>query len=152
VIRRGPNQIEFSELHRWGVPLGGGINEAVAGRLFQRGSFKSVDVAPWSPGERPDYLIQLDVVRFEGLVPEEGTSLEGEARMLIRWEIIRPADGAVLTRGTTDHRPDGWNVGDYAGLVTLLDAGLGALSDDLTAGIERLELSNAGITPNRPDS
>lgn len=154
VVRHGAHQIGFSEFHRWGEALGGGVNRALAGHLLKRGSFATVDVAPWSPRERYAYLIQLDVMRFEGVIPEgaagvqgefqEGEAQEaeaglGEAHLMVSWEIIRYEDGVVLSRGVTDYRQGGWRVGDYAGLVTLLDAGLGVLADDLVAGIEALK-------------
>ncbi|MEX2467266.1 MAG: PqiC family protein, partial [Gemmatimonadota bacterium] len=99
VVRRGPNQIGLSELHRWGEHLGEGINRAVAGHLFEQGTFRAVDVAPWAPRERHDYLIQLHVLRFEGQLPEEEATLEGGGHVVATWEIIRPEDGRVLTRG-----------------------------------------------------
>ncbi|MEX2527937.1 MAG: PqiC family protein [Gemmatimonadota bacterium] len=148
VVRSGSHQIGFSELHRWAEDLGGGINRAVAGYLSQRGSFGAVDVAPWSPRENYAYLIQLNVLRFEGLIPEGvaplqgqvqmGSVQQGEVQVMASWEIIRHEDGVVLARGVTDYREGGWRVGDYAGLVTLLDAGLGVLADDLVASIEAL--------------
>ena len=136
-VRRGPNQIDFSEFHRWGEPLDAGINRVVARLLASRG-FRDVAVAPWPAGARYDYLIQLDVTRFEGVMPPEGAPAEGEAHLSATWEIIRQQDGVVLTRGTTDRRSPGWTVGDYAGLVTLLDEELDVLAGDLTAGIAGL--------------
>ncbi len=137
VIRRGPNQVDFSEFNRWGEPLGSGINRVVASSLAARG-FRDAAVAPWPPTARYDYLIQLDVVRFEGLAPEEPLSPEGGVSLSVMWEIIRQEDGAVLTRGTTEYRRSGWTVGDFAGLVALLDEGLEAVSTDLAASIATL--------------
>jgi len=142
VVRRGLHQIGFSEFHRWGEQLGGGIGRTVAGHLSAHASFSAVDLAPWGPRERHDYLIQIHLLRFEGQTSDEGAPAEGQAHVLATWEILRQADGAVLTRGTTDYRGDGWRVGDYPGLVTLLDAGLGVLAADLAAGIGRLPLPN----------
>jgi hypothetical protein len=97
-----------------------------------------VAVAPWPLGEKFDYLIQLRVLQFEGLAPEEPATGPGEARVLAAWEIIRQEDGVVLARGTTDYREPGWRVDDYAGLVKLLDTGLSTLSEDLVASLESL--------------
>ncbi len=141
VVRRGSNQIGFSELHRWGEHLGGGINRALAGYLAQQGAFRVVSVAPWAASESHDFLIQLNVLRFEGLAPEEqegdeeGQAVAGEAHLSATWEIIRTADGVVVMRGATEHRKSGWRVGDYAGLVTLLDEGLRVLAEELAAGV-----------------
>jgi uncharacterized lipoprotein YmbA len=138
VVRHGSNQIRYSEFHRWGEQLGGGINRAVAGYLGAQAPFRSVDVAPWPAREQYDYLIQLHVERFEGLAPEDPAAVEGEVHLLATWEIIRQRDGVVLARGTTDFREPGWRVGDYAGLVTLLDAGLNLLSAELASSLSSL--------------
>jgi uncharacterized lipoprotein YmbA len=137
VVRRGTNQVGFSEFNRWGEPLGAGINRVIARSLVARG-FRDAAVAPWPGDARYDYLIQLDVVRFEGLAPEEPLSTEGGVSLVATWEIIRQEDGAVLARGTTDYRRPGWTVGDYAALVALLDQGLEVLSADLTASVVEL--------------
>lgn len=131
VIRRGAHQIVHSEFHRWGEDPGEGITRAVAGYLAVETSIRAVDVAPWAAGSRHDYLVQLHIVRFEGVAPADSGAVDGEAHLLARWEIIRPLDAAVLARGTTDHRESGWTVGDYAGLVTSLDRGLNALATDV---------------------
>ena len=143
VVRRGPNQIGFSEFNRWGEPLEEGINRVVARTLVSRG-FQGAAVAPWPAGARYDFVIQLEVVRFEGVAPEEPESVEGAVHLLATWEILRQEDGAVLARGTTDHEASGWTVGDYAGLVTLLDAGVDDLSDDLAASLEKLLAARRG--------
>jgi hypothetical protein len=81
--------------------------------------------------------VQLHVARFEGVAEEAATQTQGEAQMLATWEIIRPMDGAVLARGSSDYRQR-WLVGDYAALVTLLDGGLNGVSRDIVACLARL--------------
>lgn len=137
-VRRGAQEITLSEFHRWGEPLSGGISRGVAGYLAAGAPFRAVDVAPWPLREKYDHLIQLHVLRFEGVASAEPAASEGEAHLLATWEIIRQRDGVVLARGTTDYRKDGWRVGDYAGLVALLDAGLHVLSKDLMTSLEKL--------------
>jgi uncharacterized lipoprotein YmbA len=133
VVRRGAHQIVHSEFHRWSEEPGQAINRAVAGYLAIEAPFRAVDVAPWPVQSRYDYLVQLHVSRFEGVAPEEPAAIEGEVHMLASWEIIRHHDGAVLARGSTDYRQPGWRVGDYAGLVAMLDRGVATLARDLTA-------------------
>ncbi len=146
VVRRGAHQVGYSEFHRWGEQLDGGINRAVAGYLAAQAPFGGVDVAPWPPQEEYDYLIQLHVLRFEGLAPEEPSAVEGEVQMLATWEIIRQRDGVVLARGTTDFRQGGWRQGDYASLVAILDAGLNVLSGDLVSSLSELAVEE-GVGP-----
>ena len=150
LVRQGPNQIGFSEFHRWGEALSAGINRAVAGYLDDRASFEAVDVVPWPAGERYDYVIQLHVLRFEGVSQGEPPAVDGEAVVLATWEIIRQLDGTVLQRGSTDHRESGWTVGDYAGLVALLDTGLRALTDQLLRSIDDLDVATAVRGPLPP--
>lgn len=138
VVRRGPNQVDLAEFHRWGEPLEEGINRLVAGALVARG-FSDVDVAPWPARARYDCVIQLDVVRFEGQAPEDPDAVEGGVHVLATWEITSQLDGLLLAQGTTDYQRQGWHVGDYVGLVALLDEGLGVLADDLAAAL--LEVS-----------
>jgi uncharacterized lipoprotein YmbA len=138
VVRQGSQEIRLSDFQRWGEPLGEGINRAVASYLAAGATFRVVDVAPWPPRAEHDYLIELHVLRFEGEAPpEESSTAEGAARMLATWAVVRP-DGEVLARGTTDYRQGGWRVGDYPGLVALLDAGVYALAADLRSRLESL--------------
>ena len=141
VVRRGPQEIRFSEFHRWAEPPEGGINRAVAAYLLAGPNFRVVDVAPWPVRQEYDYVVQLHVLRFEGVTAADPAALEGEARMLATWEIIRHKDGEVLARGTTDYRKGGWRVGDYGALVTLLDAGLRDMSAELVASLQKLAAS-----------
>jgi uncharacterized lipoprotein YmbA len=145
VVREGPQEISYAEYHRWGEQLGGGINRAVAGYLAARAPFEVIDLAPWPAREEYDYVIQLQVERFEGLAPEEPSGLEGEVYMLATWEIVRQEDGTVLARGATEYREPGWVVGDYAGLVRSLDTGLNRLSGDLATGLEDVVTQRAAM-------
>jgi len=136
VVRRGGHEIVTSEFQRWGEDPIEGISRALASHLAAHPSVAAVDVAPWSARAPHDFLVQLHIARFEGVAEERATT--GEAQMLATWEIIRPEDGAVLARGSTDYRQRGWEVGDYGALVKLLDAGLLGVSNDVITCIARL--------------
>ncbi len=139
-VRRGPNQVDLSQVNRWGEALDAGITRVVARDLVSRG-FRDAVVVPWPVQARYDYVIQIDVLRFEGLALGEPGSVDGGVHMLATWEILGQKDGVVLARGTTDYRRPGWRVGDYGALVSLLDGGLDQLAGDLTAGVIRLVAS-----------
>ncbi|HSJ10340.1 MAG TPA: PqiC family protein [Longimicrobiales bacterium] len=138
VTRRGAHQVMVSEFHRWGEDPVEGINRALAGYLAATQPVRAVDVAPWPVRSGHAYLVQVHVTRFEGVAPADTLVMQGEAHVQASWEIHRPGDGIVLARGGTDYRGAGWRVGDYAGLVTLLDGGLNALARDLVACMARL--------------
>jgi uncharacterized protein len=136
VIRRGVNQIELSEFHRWGETLEQGINRTVAGYLAANKPVGRVEFAPWPPRTHLDYVIQLHVLRFEGSVPDDAAATEGEALVQATWEILRGEDGVVLTRGTTEYRQGGWSLEDYDSLVSLLQEGLSVLAHELATGLK----------------
>jgi len=138
VVRRGTHRITFSEFHRWGENLDGGIARAVAAYLAARAPVQRADVPPWPVRERYDYVIQIHVSRFEGAAPEESTATEGEVHVLATWEIMRQQDGAMVAGGTTDFRQRGWRVDDYGGLLTLLDRGLNVLANDVVTCLGNL--------------
>lgn len=145
VVRKGSREITFSDFQRWAEPLTTGINAAVARYVSGRGAIRVVDVAPWPPRERYDYVVQLHVHRFEGEQPDGAGA--GTARLLADWEIIRMDDGSILSRGTTDYRKSGWRPGDYDGLVALLDEGLVVMSDAIVAKLTELAALPPGVPP-----
>ena len=137
VVRRGSHRVEFSEYHRWGEDLGRAINRTVGVQLAALAPPHRVEVAPWPGGTSPELVIQLQVLRFEGVAQEGSGDGEGVAHLLVTWEILRPLDGAVLDRGTTEVREEGWSVGDFDGLVRMLDAGLVTLARGLALSLDR---------------
>lgn len=139
-VRTGPSQIDFSQGTRWGEPLEAGIARVVARDLVARG-FRDAVVVPWPVQARYDYVIQIDVVRLEGVALGEAGSGDGGAHLMATWQILGQKDGAVLARGTTEYRREGWRVGDYAALVALLNDGLDVLAADLTARVAGLVAS-----------
>lgn len=138
VVRRGAHGMLVSEYHRWGEDPVAGINRAFAAHLAGTAQVHAVDVAPWPVRSKHDFLVQLHVSRFEGVVPEDTLAAEGDAHLRASWELLRPFDGVVLARGGTDYRASGWRVGDYRGLVTLLDDGLGRMAGEMVACMERV--------------
>lgn len=135
VWRRGANQIVVSEFHRWGGDLDEGINRALAGHLRGLAPVQAVDVAPWQARARHDFVLQLHVSRFEGVADSAAT--EGRIHVMAGWDVIRPLDGALLLRGSSEDRGTAWRVGDYAGLVTQLDAALLRIARDISACLAR---------------
>ncbi len=136
MIRRGANQLVTSEFHRWGGELDQGINRAVGAYLAESPRIRDVDIAPWTARARHDVLVQLHVTRFEGVVADS-TSTDGRVHVMAGWDIIRPFDGAVLVRGRTDDRGGAFRIGDYAALVTGLDAALTRVARDIGTCLAR---------------
>ena len=135
MIRRGQNQLFASEFHRWGEDLDQGINLSVGTYLAGSPSVRTVNVAPWPTRVRHDFLVQLNILRFEGVA--DSTATAGRVHVMADWDIIRPLDGAVLIRGSSDDRDGAFRVGDYDGLVTGLDAALSRVARDIGACLAR---------------
>jgi len=141
VVRRGTHQIVVTDFRRWGEDPGDGINRSLAAHLRAAPPVRSVDVAPWAVRSRHDYLVQVRVARFEGVADSAAT--EGGVHVLAAWDILLPADGTVLVRGSTDFREGRWNVGDFTGLVTLLDAALVRVALDIGQCLSRVVATTA---------
>jgi uncharacterized lipoprotein YmbA len=122
VVRRGAHEITTSEFNRWGEKLDEAINRVVSAHLANAAGVRAVDVAPWAARAPHDFVVQLHVARFEGVIPAVGEAARVELQ--IGWDILRPLDGRVLVRGTTDERDLPWRAGDYASLVQGLDSSL----------------------------
>lgn len=152
VVRRGEHQIGLSEFHRWGEPLTQGVNRTVAAHLAALRPDFRVEFAPWTAPARHDWVIQLQILSFEGSVDDDATATVGEARVLATWEIARGGDGAVLARGTTEYRGEGWEVGDYDALLGLLETGLNRLAGDLVAALESVGRASIPAPSTPPGS
>lgn len=144
VTRRGSHTIRFADFHRWGEDLARAINRTLAARLVAQTGVGQATVVPFTTRDRHDYLVQLNVLRFEGagpppLGPDEeppDAAPVGGAHMTIAWEVIDPETESVLTRGITRHQEDDWTVNDYADLVAKLDASITVLAQDLAARLQ----------------
>jgi uncharacterized protein len=144
VVRRGTHEVVTSDFHRWGENPADGISRAVARHMGDAASFLAVDVAPWPVRSRYDYVVQLRITRFEGVMPTEPSATEGTVHVRATWEIIRQRDETVLARGLTEHWGNGWRVGDYAGLVALLNQGLAVLAWDVATAMGSLAAAGSG--------
>jgi uncharacterized protein len=138
IVRSDGHRVAYSEFHRWGEDLGRAIHREVAARLGERMPSRRIEAAPFSPGTPPEYLLQLELLRFEGIEPDPTQGLDGAAYLVANWEILRRESGAILARGATEVRTAPWEAGDFGGLVRLLDAGLDALVEDLEAALVRV--------------
>lgn len=135
VVRRGVHVIETSAFYRWGEDLGEGINHTVAAHLANRAPVRHVNIAPWAARTHHDYLVQLHVTRFEGVADSAAST--ASVHVLTAWDIIRPLDGALLLRGTTDYREGQFPVGDYGAMVAALNVALQRVAEDLRACLGR---------------
>jgi uncharacterized lipoprotein YmbA len=147
VTRHSQNSIRFSDFHRWGEDLDRALNRVVALNLERQPGIQSVETVPWPSGFRSDYVVQLRVLRFEGVGPEppgpdaddDEPLPEGHSQMAVRWTILGPDGETPKHRGLTRHREEDWPVTDYADLAAKLDTSLTVLSDDIGTRLRALD-------------
>ncbi len=135
VVRRGEHAIETSAFHRWGEDLGEGINHTVAAHLANAAPVRYVNIAPWAARTQHDYLVQLHVLRFEGVADSAATT--AGVHVVTTWDIIRPLDGTLLVRGNTAYRGGGFPVGEYDAMVGELNTALAQVASDIRACFAR---------------
>lgn len=136
VTQAAPNQLDFSDYHRWGGDLHKNLSRVLAQNLMQRLATDQVVQYPWPVRVRPSLEVAIDFFRFDG-VPGQSARLQGVWRLFddeqdcqlgqYRFEIEEPLQG-----------------GSYQDLVSGLSRGAGQLSDQIAR-----ELSNARDTCRR---
>jgi hypothetical protein len=94
VTRSGDNQLQLEEFHQWGGNLAKDLTRVMAENLSLLLASDAVVAAPHSLRMRPDYRVELEVLRFERA---------GDARvhLVAKWWLQRGADGSPLASPTT---------------------------------------------------
>lgn len=132
VTRRGDHEIVYADFHRWGENLDQAIVRVLAGDIADKNYVSHVSVFPWRDAVEHDYVITVDIYRFEGTA--------FEAVMEASWE-IRGADGdKILKTGKTSLSRD-WDGSNYAALAGSLSDMLDQLSVELSKAL--LEVSGS---------
>jgi uncharacterized protein len=92
VIRTSPNGLELSGTDRWAEPLNDNFRHTLASDLINRLGTTNVVQYPWYPGTRLDYIVRVQVQRFE-------VDTSKSAELVARWDLrTAQADQPVTTR------------------------------------------------------
>lgn len=92
VVQTASNRVDLDEFNRWAAPLNESIPRAVAGDLSTLLGSSKIAAGPLA-NFRPDYLVTIDVQRFD--------SVKGQYAMLdALWVVRRVATGATRTGRT----------------------------------------------------
>ena len=94
VTRSGDNRLQLEEFHQWGGNLAKDLARVMAENLSRLLGSDAVVAEPHTLRLRPDYRVELEVLRFERA---------GDARvhLAVKWWLQRGADGASLASPTT---------------------------------------------------
>ena len=94
VTRSGDNRLQLEEFHQWGGNLAKDLTRVMAENLSRLLGSDAVVGAPHTLRMRPDYRVELEVLRFERA---------GDARVHLtaKWWLQRGAGGAPLASPTS---------------------------------------------------
>jgi len=94
VTRSGDNRLQLEEFHEWGENLAGNLTRVMAENLFLLLGSDTVVAAPNTLRLRPDYRVNIEVLRFE-------RAGDTRVHLTARWWLQRGADLSTLTGATT---------------------------------------------------
>jgi uncharacterized lipoprotein YmbA len=94
VTRSGDNQLALEELHHWGGNLAKDLTRVMAENLSLLLGSDAVVAAPHTLRVRPDYRVEVEVLRFE-------RAGDAKVHLTARWRLQRGADGSPLSSATT---------------------------------------------------
>jgi uncharacterized lipoprotein YmbA len=94
VTRSGDNRLRLEEFDQWGGNLAKDLTRVMTENLSLLLGSDGVVAAPHTQRARPDYRVEIEVLRFERA---------GDARVHLaaKWRLLRGADGSPLASPTT---------------------------------------------------
>jgi uncharacterized protein len=126
VLRVGPNEVTFVELHRWAGSLKNEIPRIIADNLAANLNIRQVAAYPQSAGDNTDYRVLVDIQRFDSTLGESVT-------IDALWTIRRQSDGTTRTGRSTARESSS---GDkYEALVAGHSRALATISRDIADAI-----------------
>jgi uncharacterized protein len=131
VLRVGPNEVTFVELHRWAGPLKSEIPRVIADNLAADLNVKRVAAYPQSAGDNADYRVLVDIQRFDSTIGESVT-------IDALWTVKRVSDG-VLRTGRSTARESG-SGGTYDAMVAAHSRALATISNEIAEAIRFLSV------------
>jgi uncharacterized protein len=124
VIRKGPNEVDIEDFHRWAEPLKTGIPRALAANLARELGGARVSSGRLG-NSAADYQVTLDVARFESSFAE-GATLEAA------WTVTRKT-GAPISGRTLARVPAA--SADHAGVAAAHSRALEQLAREIAAAL-----------------
>jgi uncharacterized lipoprotein YmbA len=94
VTRSGDNRLQMEEFHQWGGNLAKDLTRVMAENLSLLLGSDAVVAAPHTLRMRPDFRIEVEVLRFE-------RAGDGRVHLTAKWWLQRGADGSPLASPTT---------------------------------------------------
>lgn len=129
--RPHPNRIEYAEFHRWAGDLEDNFQQGLGQNLEQLCGRVQVVADSWPTGSVADYLLYLNVIRFDG-------KLDGSVTLSVDWLLKNQQENvAPITRQSNIVEPVGGN--SYAGLVAAQSRAVASLARELLQSLRGAE-------------
>jgi uncharacterized lipoprotein YmbA len=128
VTRKGQNQVEVSEFHRWAGSFPEDFSRVLAKDIATLLPSNRVEVYPWEDTFSPTYQVKLKVEQFDG-------QLGNRVLLNVTWSVVDQED-EVVVRNSLIKEPVSSE--DYDGLVEAKSQALGTLSQAIVDEIRRL--------------
>lgn len=130
--RKGPYEIVYSEVNRWGSPPQKAFSRTVYAALKKSSTVRRVQDFPWVRREELDLVVEIEMLRFDG---EDS----GPVVLAGSWW-IRPADIAdvTLSVGQYRSREARWTPGDYASLAAAMTTESKRFAAAITEDVEQV--------------
>lgn len=138
VVRGGDHRLQISEYDLWAGNLREDMTRVLAVNLGRLLESERVLPAPNSLRLKPDYRVEVEVLRFER---ESG----GRVGLLARWWLMRGSDAALLASST--EMLSGTPLGDdapYDALVASMSSVYGELANAIARSIRSAEGRGSG--------
>ena len=129
VTRRGAEEIDLDDQHRWGEPLADCVPRTIADNLTALMPSERIALFPWVPTRSIQYQVVVDVARFDG-------PLAGPVVLDARWRVIGADRRDVVDRRFTISEPTG--AATYPAMVAAMSRALGGLSREIATALRGL--------------
>ena len=131
VTRVAPNEMRPADYHRWAEPLRTQFERTLGQNLSRLLGTDRVLTFPWWRGMPLDFIVQVDVSRFE-------PDAERGVHLVARWIVRDGPRGTLLRAGDTD-LVETVASDDPDAVVAALSHTLGRMSGDIADAIRALE-------------
>ncbi|MGH7834188.1 MAG: PqiC family protein [Candidatus Binatia bacterium] len=131
VIRVSQNRFQVAENDRWAEPLEENFTRVLLQNLTALVPTARFVSYPWRPSERPDYQLEINVLRFE---PNAAAHVELIARWFVREAATKQASAVKETRLTPSVKGSSTEAA-----VAALSGALGEFSREIAQALQALE-------------
>jgi uncharacterized lipoprotein YmbA len=131
VTRVSQNRFQIAENDRWAEPLEQNFTRVLLQNLTALVPTARVVSYPWRPSERPEYQLEIELLRFE---PNAAGNVELIARWLVRETATKKASAVKETRLTPPVKGSSTEAA-----VAAMSGALGELSREIARAVQALE-------------